>query len=264
MDNFNYKKSLGQNFLQDKNILTNIVKCAGITGNSLTIEIGPGSGNLTKEIAKVSKQVLCYEIDTRLEDILDTNLKDFSNIDIIFEDFLKRDIKKDIEKYNYDNLYLVANLPYYITTPILEKVIASKLPFKHITVMIQKEVGERFSAKPGTKEYNSLTVYLNYYFNLKKEFIVSRNAFIPKPNVDSIVVSLIKKDNLLKLKNQEHFNKLLRESFKFKRKNIKNNLKSYDLNIIEMVLKKYNYDLTVRAEDLALEIFVELSNSLVD
>ena len=163
MDNFNYKKSLGQNFLQDINVLTNIVKSANIKDNSLTIEVGPGSGNLTKEIAKVSNQVLCYEIDTRLEMILDNNLVEYKNIDIIFDDFLKRDIKNDIKKYEYDNLYLVANLPYYITTPIIQKVIDSNLPFKQLTIMIQKEVGERFNAKPGTKEYNSLTAYLNYY-----------------------------------------------------------------------------------------------------
>ena len=262
MKDFLYKKSLGQNFLQDKNILEKIAGAANISGKSLTIEVGPGSGNLTKEIARLSNQVLCYEIDERLETILDNTLKDYNNIDIIFDDFLKRDIRKDIEKYDYENLYLVANLPYYITTPIIEKVINSNLPFKKITIMIQKEVGERFNAKPGTREYNSLTVYLNYYFDMKKEFIVSRNAFIPKPNVDSIVISLIKKDNLLELKNKDHFNTLLRDSFRFKRKNLRNNLKNYDLNKIQEVLSKYNFDLTVRAEDLSLSVFVDISNSL--
>ena len=262
MDNFNYKKSLGQNFLQDINVLTNIVKSANIKDNSLTIEVGPGSGNLTKEIAKVSNQVLCYEIDTRLEMILDNNLVEYKNIDIIFDDFLKRDIKNDIEKYEYDNLYLVANLPYYITTPIIQKVIDSKLPFKQLTIMIQKEVGERFNAKPGTKEYNSLTAYLNYYFDLKKEFIVSRNCFIPKPNVDSIVISLVKKENLLPLKNPKHFDKLLRDSFKFKRKTLKNNLKNYDLEKIEKVLEEHNFTLTTRAEEIPMEVFVSISNSL--
>lgn len=262
MENFNYKKSLGQNFLQDVNILSNIVKVADIKENSLVVEVGPGSGNLTKEIAKVATRVLCYEIDERLENILDDRLVEYNNIDIIFDDFLKRDIVSDIEKYQYDNLYLIANLPYYITTPIIEKVINSNLPFKRLTVMIQKEVGERFNAKPGMREYNSLTVYLNYYFDLKKEFIVSRNCFIPKPNVDSIVISLIKKDSLLPLKNKEHFNTLLRDSFKFKRKTIKNNLKNYDLEKISKVLEKYNFSLTTRAEELSLEVFVDLSNSL--
>ena len=262
MNDFNYKKSLGQNFLQDKNILENIVKCANITDNALTIEIGPGSGNLTKEIAKVSKQVLCYEIDERLEMVLDDSLKEYHNINIIFADFLKRDINSDISKYEYDNLYLVANLPYYITTPIIEKIIATNLPFKKIVIMIQKEVGERFNAKPGMKEYNSLTVYLNYYFNLKKEFIVSRNCFIPKPNVDSIVVEFKKKENLLELKDRELFFKLIRDSFSQKRKTIRNNLKGYNLEVVETVLNKYGYNLTVRAEQLPLEIFVNLANSL--
>lgn len=262
MNDFNYKKSLGQNFLQDKNILENIVKCANITDNALTIEIGPGSGNLTKEIAKVSKQVLCYEIDERLEMVLDDSLKEYHNINIIFADFLKRDINLDISKYEYDNLYLVANLPYYITTPIIEKIIATNLPFKKIVIMIQKEVGERFNAKPGMKEYNSLTVYLNYYFNLKKEFIVSRNCFIPKPNVDSIVISLEKKKDLLELKSIDKFNKLLKDSFKFKRKTIKNNLKNYDLTKVEEILTKYNFNLNTRAEEIPLEVFVELANNL--
>ena len=262
MNDFNFKKSLGQNFLQDKNILENIVATANVSGNSLTIEIGAGSGNLTKEIAKVSKHVLCYEIDTRIENILDESLKDYNNIHIIFDDFLKRDIKEDIKNYEYDNLYLIANLPYYITTPIIEKIIESNLKFKKIVVMIQKEVGERFNAKPGMKEYNSLTVYLNYYFDLKKEFIVSRNCFIPKPNVDSIVISLVNKKDLLYLKDIDNFNKLLKDSFKFKRKTIRNNLKNYDLTIVEKVLNKYNFNLNTRAEDLPLIVFIDLSNNL--
>ena len=128
--------------------------------------------------------------------------------------------------------------------------------------MVQKEVGERFNAKPGMREYNSLTVYLNYYFDIKREFIVSRNSFTPKPNVDSMVISLIKKENLLPLKDKEMFNKLLHDAFKYKRKNIKNNLKNYDLDKVLEILNKYGYDLTVRAEELKLEIFVELANSL--
>ena len=259
---FQFKKSLGQNFLQDKNILRRIVEVSNIKENSLVIEVGPGSGNLTKEIAKVANKVLCYEIDTRLEPILKEFLKEFNNIDIIFDDFLKRDIKKDLENVSYDNLYLVANLPYYITTPIIEKIIETNLPFQQVTVMVQKEVGERFHATPKTKEYNSLTVYLNYYFEIKKEFIVSRNAFVPKPNVDSIVISLKKKEKLLELKNKDLFNTLLKDSFRFKRKTIKNNLNQYDLEIISKTLEKHGFSLTSRAEELPLELFVELANNL--
>ena len=260
--NFEFKKSLGQNFLTDKNILKKIVDVSDIKDNSLVIEIGPGSGNLTKEIAKISNKVLCYEIDKRLESILKENLKEFNNIDIIFDDFLKRNINKDLENYKYNNLYVIANLPYYITTPIIEKLINSKLNFKQITIMVQKEVGDRFAAIPKTKDYNSLTVYLNYYFNIKKEFIVSRNAFIPKPNVDSIVITLKRKDKLLYLKDKDLFNKLLKDSFRYKRKTIKNNLNNYDLKKIEEILKNYNFNLTSRAEEIPLEIFVEIVNYL--
>ena len=259
---FEFKKSLGQNFLTDKNYLKKIVKVSNLEKNNLVIEIGPGSGNLTKEIAKISDKVLCYEIDKRLESILEDNLKEFNNIDIIFDDFLKRDIKKDLENYQYNNLYVIANLPYYITTPIIEKLIESDINLKQITIMIQKEVGDRFSALPKTKDYNSLTVYLNYFFNIKKEFIVSRNAFVPKPNVDSMVVTLKRKDNLLYLKDKEIFNKLLKDSFKFKRKNIKNNLKNYNLNKIEEILNKYNFNLTSRAEEIPLDVFVDIANNL--
>lgn len=260
---FNYKKSLGQNFLNDQNILQRIVKSTNILPNSLTIEIGPGSGNLTKEIAKVSKNVLCYEIDERLEIILDKTLLNYDNIHIIYDDFLNRNILDDIKEYQYDNLYIVSNIPYYITTPIIEKIINSNLVFKTITLMMQKEMGDRLLAKVGTRDYSSLTVYLNYYFNIKKEFIVSRNCFTPRPNVDSIVITLNQKDKLY-LKDKLHFDKLIRDSFKFKRKNIKNNLKNYDLEIVLKVLKKYNLDLTVRAETISLEIFAEISNSLVN
>ena len=259
---FEFKKSLGQNFLQDKNILKKIVDVSNIKDNSLVVEIGPGSGNLTKEIAKVASIVLCYEIDKRLEPILKNNLQVFNNIDIIFDDFLKRNINNDLNNYQYDNLDVIANLPYYITTPIIEKIIESNLPFQSITVMVQKEVGDRFAATPKTKEYNSLTVFLNYYYNIKKEFIVSKNAFIPKPNVDSIVVTLKKKDNILYLKDKDLFNKLLKDSFRFKRKNIKNNLNNYDLKIIEKILQKYGFSLTSRAEELPLEVFVEIVNNL--
>ena len=262
MENFAFKKAFGQNFLNDNNVILNIVKNANIKENSLVIEIGPGSGVLTKELAKVSKQVLSYEIDERLEEILDENLLGFNNIEIIYDDFLKRNIKDDISKFNYDNLYVVANLPYYITTPIIEKLIASKLVFTNVTIMIQEEVGTRFSAKPGSREYSSITVFLNYYFDIKKLFVVSRNCFVPKPNVDSVVISLVTKKDRLYVKNEDLFFKLIRDSFKFKRKNLKNNLKNYDLSKISEVLNKYNYDLTIRAEQLNLEVFVDIANNL--
>ena len=262
MEDFKFKKSFGQNFLNDKNIIHNIVDKTNILDNSLVIEVGPGSGVLTKELAKVAKNVLSYEIDTRLEDVLDENLREFSNVSIIYDDFLNRNITDDISEYNYDNVYFVANIPYYITTPILEKLIESKIDFKVITMMVQKEVADRFSAHVKTKDYSSITVFLNYYFDIEKLLFVSRNAFTPKPNVDSEVIALRKKSNIRKADNEELFFKLVRDSFKFKRKNIRNNLKSYDLKIVEEVLNKYKKDLTSRAEELELDIFIDLANGL--
>lgn len=262
MENFKFKKSFGQNFIQDKNIIFNIVNKTKIKENSLVVEIGPGAGVLTRELSKVAKNVLAYEIDTRLEEELDNNLIDCHNINIIYDDFLKRDIKEDIKDYIYDNLYVVANIPYYITTPIILKLIESKLSFEAITVMIQKEVGERFSASVGTRDYGSITVFLNYYFNIDRLFVVKRDAFYPKPNVDSVVISLRKKDNILKVINEEFFFKLIRDSFRFKRKNIRNNLKSYNLEIAAKVLEKYQKDLSSRAEELSVEVFVDLANAL--
>ncbi|MEG0994351.1 MAG: 16S rRNA (adenine(1518)-N(6)/adenine(1519)-N(6))-dimethyltransferase RsmA [Bacilli bacterium] len=260
--NYKFKKRYGQNFLTDNNIVEKIVEISNITSNSLVIEIGPGAGIMTKEIAKSAKQVLAYEIDKDLEEILDKELLSFNNIDIIYDDFLKRDIKADLKKYKYDKLFIIANLPYYITTPIIMKLIEEELDIDKITIMVQKEVGERFSAKSGTKEYGSITVFLNYYFNITKEFIVNRDNFFPKPHVDSIILSLSKKDQVKEVKNKELFFKLVRDSFTFKRKNIRNNLKDYDLNKVLTILNKYNYDLTVRAEALNLDVFIDIANNL--
>ena len=259
---FNFKKKFGQNFLKDATIPKKIVDAADLNDDSLVIEIGPGAGALTKILSSKAKQVLCYEIDDSLEDVLDQELMQYSNIDIIYDDFLNRDVKTDIEKYNYKHLYVVANLPYYITTPIVTKIIEEGINVEKVVIMIQKEVADRFAAKPKTRDYGSITVFLNYYFDIKKEFLVSRNCFIPKPNVDSIVISLTKKKQLLDVKNYELFFKLVRDSFHFKRKTLRNNLKGYDLAKIEQVLNNYKLDLTVRAEELPLEVFVEISNNL--
>ena len=262
MENFKFKKSFGQNFLQDKNIIKNIVDKTKIQANSLVIEVGPGSGSLTSELAKVAKQVISYEIDSRLEEILDENLKEYHNIKIIYDDFLNRDIKNDVKEFDCDNIYFVANIPYYITTPILVKLVESKLNFETITMMIQKEVADRFSAKVKTRNYSSITVFLNYYFDIEKLLYVSRNAFIPKPNVDSEVIALRRKKIIKKANNEEFFFKLVRDSFRFKRKNIRNNLKNYNLEVVSDVLRKYNKDLTSRAEELELDIFIDLANNL--
>lgn len=262
--NFNLKKMFGQNFIIDENIINNIITSANIDRDALVIEIGPGAGSLTYKLSQYSKNVLCYEIDTTLKELLEDNLKECNNVDIIFKDFLKANVLEDIKKYSYKKLYVVANLPYYITTPIIVKFIEDNIPVDKIVVMVQKEVGDRFKAKPNTKEYNSLSIYLNYYFDVKKLLDISKNVFIPKPNVDSIVVEFTKKENKFKLKDERLFFNLVKDSFTQKRKTIKNNLKKYNLEKIEEVLKKYNFDLTVRAEQLPIEVFVDISNNLTD
>lgn len=262
INTFSFKKSFGQNFIKDKTIIDKIVSSSDIKEDSLVIEIGPGAGALTTKLVEKAKQVVAYEIDTRLQEHLLETFQDKKNITFIFDDFLNRNVKKDISSYKYRHLYVIANLPYYITTPIITKLIDEQLDLDKMVVMVQKEVGDRFSAKVGSKEYNSLTVYLNYYFNIKKLFLVSKNVFVPKPNVDSVIVSLEKKEHLAELKDKELFFKLVRDSFQFKRKNLRNNLKTYDLEKIKNVLEKYNFVLTVRAEQLSLDIFIEISNAL--
>ena len=262
--NFNFKKKFGQNFIIDENIIKSIITKSDIDENTLVIEIGVGAGALTIGLSQVAKNVLCYEIDETLKQVLDVTLKNEKNVDIIYKDFLQADIKNDIKKYEYKKIYVIANLPYYITTPIIMRIIESKIDVDKIVVMVQKEVGDRFKASPNTKDYNSLSVFLNYYFDIKKLLDVNRNVFMPKPNVDSIVVEFKKKENIYKVKNEDFFFKLIRDSFVQKRKTIRNNLKEYNLDKIETVLKKYNFDLSVRAEQLPIEVFVELANYLCE
>ena len=197
-----------------------------------------------------------------MKPVLDETLKDFDNVDIIYEDFLKVELKKVLKKYKYDYIYVIANLPYYITTPIIMKLIEEKIDLEKIVVMVQKEVGNRFKAKPGSKDYSSLSIFLDYYFDVQKIMDVSKNVFLPKPKVDSIVVSFNKKEKMYKVLNEDLFFKLVRDAFKQKRKTIKNNLKDYDLEKIEDVLKKYGFNFQTRAEQIPIDIFVEISNIL--
>lgn len=259
---FNFKKNFGQNFIIDENVITNIIEKSGVDKDTLVIEIGPGAGSLTYKLSKYAKNVVCYEIDTKLKPILDEVLKDCNNVEVIFEDFLKSNVLDTVQKYEYKKIYVVANLPYYITTPIIIKLIEDKIPLEKIVVMVQKEVGNRFKAVPGTKEYSSLSVFLDYYFDVKKLIDVSSNVFMPKPNVDSIVVEFIKHNKYNNVINEELFFKLVRDSFKQKRKTLRNNLKEYDLNKINEVLIKHGKDLSVRAEKLTIEEFIEMSNVL--
>ncbi len=261
--NVKFKKKFGQNFLKDSRIVKRIVDVSGVDSSSLVIEVGPGGAILTKELASRVKQVLAYEIDSDLSTELFEKLKDFSNVEVLFQDFLESDLNRDISEYSYDSIFFVSNVPYYITTPILLKIIQSKLPFQKIVMMVQKEVGERFSTVPGNREYGSITVLLNYFYHVKKEFLVSRKQFIPEPNVDSMIISFTEREDKYPLKDFAFYEQILHDSFQFKRKNIRNNLKKYDLSIIEEVLSNYGFDLNVRAEMLDVKVFVDISNALL-
>jgi len=259
---FNFKKKFGQNFIIDENIIDGIVNKSEIDTDTLVLEIGPGAGSLTYKVSKKAKQVICYEIDTKLKPVLDETLKDCDNVNIIYQDFLLSNVKEELKKYEYKKLYVVANLPYYITTPIIMKFIEDEIPVDKIVVMVQKEVGDRFKAVPGTKDYSSLSVYLNYYFDIKKIMDISKNVFLPKPNVDSIIIEMKRKVELEKLADSSFFFKLIRDSFKQKRKTLRNNLREYPLEEIEQVLGKYGYDLSVRAEQLELKVFIDIANTV--
>ena len=261
-NDFKFKKKFGQNFIVDENIIDKIINSAGIDKDTMVIEIGPGAGSLTYKLCSVAKDVLCYEIDESLKDILSDNLSGFDNVLVKYCDFLNADVISDLKGYSYNKLYVVANLPYYITTPIIMKIIEDKIPIDKIVVMVQKEVGDRFKALPGSKDYGSLSVFLNYYFDVSKLMDISRNIFIPKPNVDSIIVEFKRKSNSFSVIDEELFFRLVRDSFTQKRKTLRNNLKGYDLEKIESVLHKYGYDLSVRAEALSIDIFVDISNNL--
>ena len=257
-----FKKKFGQNFLKRKVVVERIADVCSLTKDDLVIEVGPGGAILTQELAKRAGHVLAYEIDEDLKVELTNKLSEFSNVDILFQDFLNSSLEYDISRFSYSNLYFISNVPYYITTPIIMKIVNSNLNFKKICMMVQKEVGNRFCASPGSREYGSISVFLSYFYDVKKEFLVSRKEFVPEPNVDSVVISFTKKDVVLNLKDRDLFFKVVRDSFQFKRKNLRNNLKKYDLNIIRSVLQNYDYDLTVRAEQLSVEIFVAIANAL--
>lgn len=263
MYNFDYKKSLGQNFLKDNNVVEKIVSAINYEDNNLVIEIGPGSGAMTKELLKRVDFAILYEIDTRLEKILFKELSDYVNYELIFDDFLKRNLGNDLSKYNYDNLYIVANLPYYITTPIINKIVSDKIPVKEMVIMIQKEVADRLSSKPGSRDYGQITVFLNYFFEIEKVLTVSKNCFVPKPKVDSAVIKMKRREQKELVKDEEFFEKIVKDSFRFKRKTIKNNLSNYDLKKIDIILNKYGFDINTRSECIPYYVFVEIANQLL-
>ncbi|MBE6154716.1 MAG: ribosomal RNA small subunit methyltransferase A [Firmicutes bacterium] len=253
------KKSLGQNFLKEESVLKNIANSIATNENDLIIEIGPGKGALTKHLKNKNSYLVCYEIDNRMTEIL-KKLED-DKTKIIFQDFLAANILEDIKDYDYENIYIIANIPYYITTPIIKKVI--ELPkLESMSLLVQKEVAERFSANPGSKAYGSLTVYLNYYFEINYLFTVKNTCFEPIPKVDSAVINFKKRDKKTDIKNEELLFKLIEDSFKMKRKTLKNNLKNYDWYKINEVLIKNNLPDNIRAEEISLDLFIAIANNL--
>ncbi|MBE6160950.1 MAG: ribosomal RNA small subunit methyltransferase A [Firmicutes bacterium] len=259
MQDLKAKKSLGQNFLNDDNILNKIANSID-TENDLIIEIGPGMGALTKKLIKKNSYLIAYEIDERTKPFL-LHLEN-EKTRIIYNDFLKTNLKEDIKNITYNRLYIIANIPYYITTPIIEHIIESEIPVESMVLLVQKEVADRFSAKPKSKDYGSLTVYLNTYFKVDKLFDVKNTCFNPVPKVDSAVVKFTKKNNEYNIDSVK-FSKFIKECFSMKRKTLKNNLKKYDFTIIKEILLENGYNESARAEELDLDTFIKIYMKIV-
>ena len=262
------KKKFGQNFLTDQNILSNIVSASECNKDSLVIEIGPGLGALTELLCESAGFVLAYEIDKDLIPVLNKNLNQFDNYEIINKDILEVDINSDIEKYkkDYKNIILVANLPYYITTPIILGLLSKTNLIKRYIMMMQVEVADRICGKPKTKDYNALSIAIGYRALASKCFNVSRKVFIPEPNVDSAVIKLDLYDNPpYKAKDEELFFTLIREAFSQRRKTLINNLSNnYAKELILKMLDEFNIKSNVRSEELTIANFVDFSNFISD
>ena len=226
---FNFKKSLGQNFLIDVNIIHNIIDASDIDEQTGIIEVGPGMGSLTEQLAKSAKKVMAFEIDQRLIPVLKDTMGPYDNVTVINEDILKADIAHYITEHLTDceKIMVVANLPYYITTPILLNLMQQKLPIDGYVVMMQKEVGERLNAQVGTKAYGSLSIVAQYYTETSKVLTVPKSVFLPPPNVDSIVVKLMKRPTpIVDIDDENKFFKMTKAAFSQRRKTINNNYQS--------------------------------------
>ncbi len=275
--NFNFQKKFGQNFLIDANILDNIIESAEITKEDCVVEVGPGIGTMTQYLAESAKEVFAVEIDKNLIPILEDTLKDYDNVTIINEDILKVDLNKLVmEKNGGRPIKVVANLPYYITTPIIMGLFESNVPLSSITIMVQKEVAERMKVGPGTKDYGALSLAVQYYAMPEIVLNVPPNCFMPRPNVGSAVIRLTRYENPpVQAKDEKKMFAIIRASFNQRRKTLANALSnglSYTnsegkclhpsrQNVCD-VLEKMGLSQTIRGEALTLEKFAELSDLL--
>ncbi|ABK62593.1 16S rRNA (adenine(1518)-N(6)/adenine(1519)-N(6))-dimethyltransferase RsmA [Clostridium novyi] len=264
--NFKFTKSLGQNFLTDQNVLDDIVNGSNVCEEDFVIEIGPGVGTLTKELLKKAKKVCAVELDSELIPILTEELKDFPNFELIHKDALKVDFNELIGEEK--SVKVVANLPYYVTTPIIARLLKEGYKFKSLTIMIQKEVAERIASEPNCKEYGALSILVQYYCDTEILRKVPPTCFIPQPKVDSIIIKLDRLDEpRVKVKDEELFFKIVRQSFNMRRKTLRNAIKSLgDVSgdHIEKVFNDAGIDPRRRGETLSIEEFGKLADSIYD
>lgn len=267
---FNFKKKFGQNFLTDHNILTKITQTAELSKEVNVIEIGPGIGSLTQYLLEEAAEVMAFEIDKSLILILEETMAPYDNFTLVSADILKVDLLSEIQKFKNPNLPIkvVANLPYYITTPILMHLIESKIPFSEFVVMMQKEVADRIAASPKTKAYGSLSIAVQYYMEASVAFIVPRTVFIPAPNVDSAILKMVRREEpLVEVEDEEWFFKTMHSSFVHRRKTLMNNLQAAfgkeSKPEIEKLLAQAEISPTIRGEALSIEEFAKLADALL-
>lgn len=267
--NFTFQKKYGQNFLIDTHVLDKIIEESGITQEDCVLEIGPGIGTMTQYLAENAKSVVAVEIDKSLIPILEETLSDYDNVTVINDDILKVDICDICEKYNSGRpIKVVANLPYYITTPIIMGLFESHVPLKSITIMVQKEVAERMQEKPGSKEYGALSLAVQYYAKPEIVAMVPPNCFMPRPNVGSAVIKLTRyEESPVCVQDEKYMFSIIRASFNQRRKTLANGLSLGGLNLtreqVTEALGQMGLSETIRGEALSLEQFAELSNILI-
>lgn len=268
---FAFQKKFGQNFLIDSNVLESIIRGAEITKDDFVLEIGPGIGTMTQYLCEAARQVVAVEIDKMLIPILEDTLSEYDNVEVINQDVLKVDIKSLAEeKNNGKPIKVVANLPYYITTPIIMGLFESGVPIDSITIMVQKEVADRMQTGPGSKDYGALSLAVQYYATAKVILNVSATCFMPRPNVDSAVIKLTRhKEPTVNVADEKLMFKIIRASFNQRRKTLVNGLKnspelSFSKEQIVKAIEKIEKPETIRGEALTLEEFAELANAFTE